>query len=65
MPVARADQAFAAVELTCEADELKLTADPAKSRQVLWNLLRNASDAAAGTRWLLLKGMTSTYAERV
>jgi len=46
--VARADQNFAAVELTCEADEpLPMTADPAKLRQVLWNLLRNASDAAA------------------
>ncbi len=48
LQVARADQAFADVELTCDTDEpLAITADSAKLRQVLWNLLRNAGDAAA------------------
>jgi two-component system sensor histidine kinase PilS (NtrC family) len=47
LQVARADQAFAAVEITCEVDDpLPIMADPAKLRQVLWNLLRNAADAA-------------------
>ncbi|MBA2540231.1 MAG: PAS domain-containing protein [Deltaproteobacteria bacterium] len=45
--VARADQAFNDLELTCEVDApLAITADSAKLRQVLWNLLRNAGDAA-------------------
>ncbi len=48
LQVARGDQAFSEVELTCEVDSpLSLHADPAKLRQVLWNLLRNAADAAA------------------
>ena len=45
--VASADTAFADVELACEVDNpLPIHADPAKLRQVVWNLLRNARDAA-------------------
>ncbi|HEX3763749.1 MAG TPA: ATP-binding protein [Kofleriaceae bacterium] len=45
--VARGEQAFAAVEMALGVDRpLPLHADPAKLRQVLWNLLRNAADAA-------------------
>ncbi len=48
MQVARGEQAFATVEMAMEVDRpLPLHADPAKLRQVLWNLLRNAADAAA------------------
>jgi two-component system sensor histidine kinase PilS (NtrC family) len=46
--VARGDQAFAAVEVSAQVDKpLRIHADPAKLRQVVWNLLRNAADAAA------------------
>jgi two-component system sensor histidine kinase PilS (NtrC family) len=47
--VARGDQNFADVELTAEvADKpLPIFADPAKIRQVVWNLIRNAADAAS------------------
>ena len=46
--VARRDAGFAAVDLAVEVDRpLRLHADPAKLRQVVWNLLRNAADAAA------------------
>ncbi|HEY4241058.1 MAG TPA: ATP-binding protein [Kofleriaceae bacterium] len=46
--VAGADAAFSAVSLSHAVEgELRLHADPAKLRQVLWNLLRNAADAAA------------------
>ncbi len=46
--VARADPAFGAVELVATAaGPLPYHGDAAKLRQVLWNLLRNASDAAA------------------
>ena len=49
LQVARGDQAFADVELASDlARPLRIHADPAKLRQVLWNLLRNAADAAAG-----------------
>jgi two-component system, NtrC family, sensor histidine kinase PilS len=45
--VARGDQAFANVEIDSAIDEpLPIRSDPAKLRQVLWNLLRNAADAA-------------------
>jgi two-component system sensor histidine kinase PilS (NtrC family) len=48
LQVARGEQAFASVEMAMEVDRpLPLHADPAKLRQVLWNLLRNAADAAA------------------
>jgi two-component system sensor histidine kinase PilS (NtrC family) len=46
--VARADQAFADIEMTTNvAGPLPVRADSAKLRQVMWNLLRNAADAAA------------------
>ena len=45
--VARGDQNFADVELTANVDDpLPIHADPAKLRQVVWNLVRNAADAA-------------------
>jgi two-component system sensor histidine kinase PilS (NtrC family) len=45
--VARGDQNFADVELAVSVDEpLAVHADPAKLRQVVWNLVRNAADAA-------------------
>ena len=48
LQVARADVHFAQVELTSAVDSpLPLHADPANLRQVGWNLLRNAADAAA------------------
>ena len=46
--VARGDQNFADVEITAETDDpLPIHADPAKLRQVVWNLVRNAADAAS------------------
>jgi len=46
--VARGEAAFAEIELTSQVDlDLRIHADPAKLRQVLWNLVRNARDAAA------------------
>ncbi len=46
--VARGDQNFADVELTADVDDgLTIFADPAKLRQVVWNLVRNAADAAS------------------
>jgi len=48
LQVARGEQAFADVVMAMEVDRpLPVHADPAKLRQVLWNLLRNAADAAA------------------
>ena len=48
LQVARGEQAFASVQMAMEVDRpLPIHADPAKLRQVLWNLLRNAADAAA------------------
>ncbi|CAN5918608.1 ATP-binding protein [soil metagenome] len=48
LQVARGDQAFADVELASEiVGPLPIHADPAKLRQVVWNLVRNAADAAA------------------
>jgi two-component system, NtrC family, sensor histidine kinase PilS len=48
LQVARREPAFASLEMAFSVDRpLPLHADPAKLRQVLWNLLRNAADAAA------------------
>jgi two-component system sensor histidine kinase PilS (NtrC family) len=48
LQVARGDQAFAEIEVSSDVPTpIALNADPAKLRQVLWNLLRNAADAAA------------------
>ena len=48
LQVSRGDPAFADVETSASVDEpLAVLADPAKLRQVVWNLLRNAADAAA------------------
>ncbi|HEX5061846.1 MAG TPA: ATP-binding protein [Kofleriaceae bacterium] len=47
--VARGDQNFSEIEITAATDEpLAIHADPAKLRQVVWNLVRNAADAAGG-----------------
>jgi two-component system sensor histidine kinase PilS (NtrC family) len=46
--VARTEAAFADIELTGEiTSALAINADPAKLRQVVWNLVRNARDAAS------------------
>jgi len=46
--VARTEAAFADIEVTGDiASSLAINADPAKLRQVVWNLVRNARDAAA------------------
>lgn len=46
--VARGDGNFADVELVAEVEKpLPIFADPAKLRQVVWNLVRNAADAAS------------------
>jgi two-component system sensor histidine kinase PilS (NtrC family) len=46
--VARGEAAFAEIELASEVEPgLTIHADPAKLRQVVWNLVRNARDAAA------------------
>jgi two-component system sensor histidine kinase PilS (NtrC family) len=48
LQVARGDQVFTDVDLASEVERpLNIHADPAKLRQVLWNLLRNAAEAAA------------------
>ncbi len=45
--VARTEPAFEDVELVAELDQpLPIHADPAKLRQLVWNLVRNARDAA-------------------
>ena len=48
LQVAKADPVFAEVNMATEIERpLPLSVDPAKLRQVLWNLLRNAGDAAS------------------
>lgn len=63
--VARGDAAFASVEVIAEVTRpLPLQADPAKLRQVLWNLLRNAADAGSKTiRVTATPGTTITIAD--
>jgi two-component system sensor histidine kinase PilS (NtrC family) len=46
--VARSEPAFADIELATDIEQpLPINADPAKLRQVVWNLVRNAGEAAA------------------
>lgn len=46
--VAKAEDVFAEIEVAVKVDQpLLLRADPAKLRQLVWNLVRNARDAAA------------------
>ena len=48
LQVARREPGFASVEMAMSVDRpLPVHGDPAKLRQLLWNLLRNAADAAA------------------
>jgi len=48
LQVARGDAAFAAIELAADVvGPIPIKADAAKLRQVVWNLVRNAADAAA------------------
>ena len=47
LQVARSEAAFSEIELTMDVDQpLLVHADPAKLGQVVWNLIRNAGDAA-------------------
>jgi two-component system sensor histidine kinase PilS (NtrC family) len=47
LQVARAEPAFTTIDLTLDlAKPLPIHADPAQLRQVVWNLVRNAADAA-------------------
>lgn len=49
LQVARGDAAFADIEISTNiGGTLPMRADSNKLRQVMWNLLRNAADAAAG-----------------
>lgn len=63
--VARADAAFAGTELVAEVERpLTVHADPAKLRQVLWNLVRNAAEAGAKhVRVEAKSGVTITIAD--
>jgi two-component system sensor histidine kinase PilS (NtrC family) len=45
--VARGEPAFSAIEVTLDVEKpLRIHADPAQLRQVVWNLVRNAAEAA-------------------
>jgi two-component system sensor histidine kinase PilS (NtrC family) len=47
LQVARAEPAFSAIDVTLDLEKpLRIHADPAQLRQVVWNLVRNAADAA-------------------
>jgi two-component system sensor histidine kinase PilS (NtrC family) len=67
LQVARADAAFAEVELSGASDSpLRIHADPAKLRQVVWNLVRNAADAAvAGGRHVRVEARTIAEGARI
>ena len=65
--VARAEPAFEDVELVAELDQpLPIHADPAKLRQVVWNLVRNARDAAkAGGKHVRVEARRAATVARV
>src|SRR5687767_13071097 len=67
MQVARSDQLFADVELIVDVDPpLPIRADSSKLRQVLWNLVRNAADAAAaGGKHVTVKASLGDFDDEV
>ena len=67
LQVARADGNFSEVELTSEIDSpLRVHGDPAKLRQVLWNLVRNAAEAAlAGGKHVRVRARVAEGGARI
>jgi two-component system sensor histidine kinase PilS (NtrC family) len=67
LQVARGNGDLAEVELTSQLDSpLRVHGDPAKLRQVLWNLVRNAAEAAlGGGKHVRVKALTADGGVRI